>query len=92
MVANPPASAEDVGSIPGWEDPLEQEMATHSSIPAWEISWRADPVDYSLWDHKRDGQENDETTAAAIFSSHISQGYLSSYKYHYAISKLKFSS
>ena len=23
----------------GWEDPLEQEMATHSSILAWRISW-----------------------------------------------------
>ena len=23
----------------GWEDPLEKEMATHSSILAWEISW-----------------------------------------------------
>ena len=27
------------GSIPGWEDPLEKEMATHSSILAWEIPW-----------------------------------------------------
>ena len=24
---------------PGWEDPLEKEMATHSSILAWEILW-----------------------------------------------------
>ena len=23
----------------GWEDPLEREMATHSSILAWEIPW-----------------------------------------------------
>ena len=23
----------------GWEDPLEKEMATHSSILAWEIPW-----------------------------------------------------
>ena len=29
----------DRGSIPGWEDPLEKEMATHSSILAWRISW-----------------------------------------------------
>ena len=27
----------DVGSIPGWEEPLEEEMATHSSILALEI-------------------------------------------------------
>ena len=39
VVKNPPASAGDAGSIPGWEDPLEKEMATHSSILAWKISW-----------------------------------------------------
>ena len=25
------------------EDPLEKEMATHSSIPAWEIPWTGKP-------------------------------------------------
>ena len=29
----------DLGLIPGWEDPLEKEMATHSSILAWKIPW-----------------------------------------------------
>ena len=33
----------DVGSILGQEGPLEGEMATHSSIPAWEISWTEEP-------------------------------------------------
>ena len=28
---------------PGHEDPLEKEMATHSSIPAWEIPWTEEP-------------------------------------------------
>ena len=27
----------------GWEDPLEKEMATHSTIPAWEIPWTEEP-------------------------------------------------
>ena len=27
----------------GWEDPLEKEMATHSSILTWEIPWTEDP-------------------------------------------------
>ena len=27
----------------GWEDPLEKEMATHSSIPAWRILWIEEP-------------------------------------------------
>ena len=30
-------NAGDPGSIPGLEDPLEEEMATHSSIIAWRI-------------------------------------------------------
>ena len=40
-IKNPPANAGDVGSFIqslGQEDPLEKEMATHSSILAWEIS------------------------------------------------------
>ena len=28
---------------PGWEDPLEKEMATHSSILAWKIVWAEEP-------------------------------------------------
>ena len=33
----------DLGLIPGREDPLEKEMATHSSVPAWRISWTEEP-------------------------------------------------
>ena len=39
-VKNLPASAgdaRDAGLILGWEDPLEKEMAIHSSILAWKI-------------------------------------------------------
>ena len=28
---------------PGWEDPLEKGMATHSSIPAWRVAWTEEP-------------------------------------------------
>ena len=28
----------------GWEDPLEEEVATHSSILAWEIPWTEEPT------------------------------------------------
>ena len=27
----------------GWEDPLEEEMATHSNIHAWKIPWKEEP-------------------------------------------------
>ena len=36
-------NAGDLGSIPGWEDPLEKEMATHSSILAWRVPWTEEP-------------------------------------------------
>ena len=46
MIKNPSPSAEDiktgVGSL-GQEDPLEKEMAAHSSILAWSIPWTEDP-------------------------------------------------
>ena len=35
--------AGDASSIPGWEDPLEKEMATHYSNLAWEIPWTEEP-------------------------------------------------
>ena len=28
---------------PGWEDSQEEEIATHSSIPAWKIPWTEEP-------------------------------------------------
>ena len=39
VVRNPPANVADVVRSLGWEDPQEEEMATHSSILAWEIPW-----------------------------------------------------
>ena len=39
MVKNPPAMQEIWGLILGGNDPLEEEMATHSSILAWRIPW-----------------------------------------------------
>ena len=42
MVKNLPDNAgdsRDAGSIPRSEDPLEKEMAIHSSTLAWEIPW-----------------------------------------------------
>ena len=46
MVKNPAANVgdvRDVGSIPGQEDPLEEEMATHSSILAWKFPGTEEP-------------------------------------------------
>ena len=44
VVKSPPANAGDVSSIQGvWKDPLEKEMAAHSSILIWEIPWTEEP-------------------------------------------------
>ena len=38
-----PATQETQVRSLGWEDPLEKEMATHSSILAWRIPWTEEP-------------------------------------------------
>ena len=43
VVKNPPAKQETWVWSLGWEDPMEKEMATHSSILAWEIPWTEEP-------------------------------------------------
>ena len=41
------------GLIPGWEDPLEKEMATNSSLRAWRIPWTEEPGGLqSVWSHR----------------------------------------
>ena len=42
-VKNLPVVQETQVQFLGWEDPLEKEMATHSSILAWKISWTEEP-------------------------------------------------
>ena len=43
MVKNLPAMWETWVRSLGWEDPLEEAMATHSRIPAWRIPWTEEP-------------------------------------------------
>ena len=43
MVKNLPAVQETRVRSLGWEDPLEKEMAAHSSVPAWRIPWAEEP-------------------------------------------------
>ena len=40
---NLPAIQETWVQSLGWEDPLEREMATHSSILSWTVSWTEEP-------------------------------------------------
>ena len=43
LVKSLPAMQEMRVQFLGWEDPLEKEMATHSSIVVWEIPWIEEP-------------------------------------------------
>ena len=42
-IKNLPTMQETQVQSPGWEDLLEKEMATHSSILAWKIPWTEEP-------------------------------------------------
>ena len=66
-VNNPPANAgdlRDAGSIPGSEDPLEEGMATHSSILAWRIQWIEEPGGLQSIGLKRFGMARHSSTLA----------------------------
>ena len=57
----PPASAgdaRDMGSIPGQEDPLEEEMAIYSSVLAWGIPWIEEPGGLQSMGSKRVGHNS----------------------------------
>ena len=46
VLKNPPANAGNArvaGLIPGLEDPLEEKMATYSTILSWKIPWIEEP-------------------------------------------------
>ena len=57
MVRNPLAMRETRVPSQGWEDPLEEEMATHSSILVWRIPWTEKPEGFSPWGYTRSGTQ-----------------------------------
>ena len=57
MVKNPPSMGETWLRSLGWEDPLEKEMAIHSSILAWRI-----PMDRGAWQAQSMGHKGSDTT------------------------------
>ena len=52
MVKISPAMLETLVQSLGWEDPLEKETATHSSILAWRIPWTEEPGGLQSMGHK----------------------------------------
>ena len=51
-----------------WEDPLEKEMATHSSTLAWRIPWREEPGRLQSMGSQRDIRPSDFTFIKRLFS------------------------
>ena len=52
-VKNPPAMQETWVQSLDWDNPLENEMPTHSSILGWRIPWTEEPGRlHTLWDHR----------------------------------------
>ena len=69
MVKNPPVKRETwIGSL-GWEDPLEEGVATHSSILAWRIPWTEEPGGLQ----SVGSQESDTPEWLSTHSNHPSQ-------------------
>ena len=56
-VKNLPAMQETQDASLGWEDPLEEEMATYSSILVWEITWAEEPGELQSMGLQRIGHD-----------------------------------
>ena len=61
-VKNLPAVQETWVTSLGWEDSLEKEMATHSSILAWKISWKEEPSGLQSMESPRVGHDQKTNT------------------------------
>ena len=56
---NLPANAGKVVRSLDWEDPLEEDIATHSSILAWELPWTEEPGGLQSMETQRVRHESD---------------------------------
>ena len=70
LVKNLPAVQETRVWSLGWEDPLEKEMATHSSILAWKISWTEKPGGLQSMGSQRVGHDW-ATNTNALFINYL---------------------
>ena len=74
MVKDLPAMLETCAQSLGQEDPLEKEMATHSSILAWRIPWTEEPgglqsMDSQSWTRLSDFTSLHFIIIISVFSS-----------------------
>ena len=55
----------------GWEESLEKEMATHSSVPIWEIPWTEKPGGLQLTGSLKELDTNEVTEHACIITEFL---------------------
>ena len=74
VVKNLPAMQETQIRSLGWEDPLEKEMATHSSILAWEIPGTEEPGGLQSMGSQRvgHGSDNEQQPLFPALQKHMS--------------------
>ena len=77
MVKNLPAMQETQIRSLGWEDPLEKEMATHSSILAWRIPWTEEPGRLQSMGRKESDMTEQLTHTYVVKISSFSSSYIS---------------
>ena len=74
MVKNPTAKQEMQVQSLGWEDPLEKELATHSSILGWEIPQTEEPGRLQSMGLQRAGHDlATNTFTFSLFKSNLAQ-------------------
>ena len=86
MVKNLPARQETRVQSLGWEDPLEEEMATHSSSLAWRIPWTEEPGVLQSMGSQRVGHDwltNTRTHARTHTHTHT-HAYRGNHRHHHA--------
>ena len=75
VVKNLPAVQETQVQSLGWDDPLEEEMTTHSNNLAWEIPWTEDPGELQSMGSQRvqcdQETEQQHFTDICIYTQHI---------------------
>ena len=71
MVKNLPAMQETWVRCLGWEDPLEEDMATHCSVLAWRIPWTEEPGGIQSMGHKESDTTERLSTHTTLSIDHV---------------------